>query len=75
MRKITRGDGIEEIITEHYPESGCLPMPSSQTVPFCCPVCGGRGFVSYGFYLHGETSIFETLDQCRSCAGTGLVWR
>ena len=42
-----------------------------------CPVCGGNGQVMAGFYNQvggtwtGSSAGFE---QCRSCAGSGVVW-
>lgn len=42
----------------------------------CCPVCGGNGIVSNGFYNHtGNTWVTSTTtpEQCRSCGGKGYV--
>ena len=42
----------------------------------CCPVCGGNGIVSNGFYNHtGNTLVTSTTapEQCRSCNGKGYV--
>ena len=42
----------------------------------CCPVCGGNGIVSKGFYNHtGNTWVTSTTasEQCRSCNGKGYV--
>lgn len=42
----------------------------------CCPVCGGNGIVSNGFYNHtGNTWVASTTtpEQCRSCNGKGYV--
>lgn len=42
----------------------------------CCPVCGGNGIVSSGFYNHtGNTWVTSTTapEQCRSCGGKGYV--
>ena len=50
--------------------------------PFCCPVCGGRGIVSYGFYTPPEKYYDNTTIEvhnhlevvpCRACNGTGIV--
>lgn len=45
--------------------------------PHCCPVCNGRGFLQAGFYnpfgALGNVTIGE--ETCRSCGGTGVVWR
>ena len=42
--------------------------------PYCCPVCQGRGVVHAGFYTGGD-SISTTSEVCRSCSGTGIIWR
>lgn len=51
--------------------------------PFCCPVCGGRGIVSYKFYepnrkYHDRTdsssSACHEIVPCKACNGTGIVW-
>lgn len=45
--------------------------------PYCCPVCGGRGWVSDGFYENFplSTSInFGAKEPCRSCNGSGIIW-
>lgn len=42
----------------------------------CCPICGGNGIVSNGFYNHtGNTWVTSTTtpEQCRSCNGKGYV--
>ena len=42
-----------------------------------CPVCGGNGQVMAGFYnqVGGTwTGSNTALEQCRSCAGSGVVW-
>ena len=53
--------------------------------PYVCPVCGGRGTVPRGFYNYLAASTTDTIPEmcgpsletklCRSCAGTGIVWR
>jgi len=44
---------------------------------YTCPVCCGRGTVQSGFY--NQSSITITLDTteetCRSCGGSGVVWK
>lgn len=46
--------------------------------PFCCPVCRGNGLVQEGFYRqvsgHWDSSSIK-FENCRSCNGTGIVWR
>jgi hypothetical protein len=47
--------------------------------PYCCPVCQGRGLKPYSFYsppTPGTSFGAITCDvACRSCSGTGIVWR
>ena len=45
--------------------------------PHRCPVCEGRGCVSAGFYGLQVTAGDSTTstESCRSCGGTGVVWR
>ena len=47
--------------------------------PFCCPVCGGNGLVSRGFYNqtsgYWSTGSVTPFEKCRSCDGTGVVWK
>jgi hypothetical protein len=43
-----------------------------QVRPYCCPVCQGRGTVPAGFY-HG-ISASTNPEQCKSCAGSGVLW-
>ena len=48
-------------------------MANSET----CPICGGRGFVSRGFYStttgQWSSSSAGAMETCRTCHGTG-VW-
>lgn len=62
----------------------CLSFPCSCPLwtpiptPHRCPVCDGRGNVPYGFYSGqpvGSTTAAPLPEPCRSCAGSGLVWR
>lgn len=44
-----------------------------------CPVCGGRGTVYAGFY-EGNFPLMSSAsgvprEPCRSCLGTGVLWR
>jgi DnaJ-class molecular chaperone len=45
--------------------------------PYLCPVCGGRGFVSVGFYQSVMSPCYWTssigTEPCRSCGGTGVI--
>jgi len=46
--------------------------------PFKCPVCGGNGLVPAGFYntVTGYSTTTSTAPlTCRSCNGTGIVWK
>jgi hypothetical protein len=41
-----------------------------------CPVCGGRGTVSQGFYSGQDTWVSSDTkrETCRSCDGRGIVF-
>lgn len=48
--------------------------------PYRCPVCLGRGHVDSCFYLSSPlgaswSSNNTAFESCRSCSGTGVVWR
>lgn len=53
--------------------------PSVQVTkaPFQCPVCGGNGLVSNGFYnqagFYGVTTDAAP-ETCRTCNGRGMIW-
>lgn len=51
------------------------PKLEGNYVPAICPVCQGRKFVPWGFYLqHGTTtSLTGTTECCQSCNGTGIL--
>jgi len=56
----------------------CIGTPyETRVIPHTCPVCQGRGSVPMGFYNPNNqgTANSTAPDQCRSCAGTGVVWR
>lgn len=59
------------------PQEETPPLPSSK-MPFCCPVCEGKGKVAAGFYSAIGVSSWAVSDitpeACRSCNGTGMVW-
>ena len=44
--------------------------------PYLCPVCNGHGHVPGGFYLStGPYSTSNvTVETCRACYGTGVLW-
>lgn len=57
----------------------------SKETPLCatCPVCFGRGIVRAGFYtVVGEDCTVTNnrlssvwTEECRSCKGTGIIWK
>lgn len=50
----------------------------TETEPYRCPVCNGRGFVPGGFYSStSDVWITGTLatEVCRTCQGKGVVWK
>lgn len=45
-----------------------------------CPVCDGRGYVSNNFYnvtpnVENYNTNSTSMEICRSCKGTGIVWK
>ena len=51
---------------------------TTETLPYCCPVCGGNGLVPNGFYRQtggNWVSSDSTPEQCKTCNGTGVVWK
>lgn len=48
-------------------------------IPHRCPVCEGKGRAPNGFYAAIGVESWSTSDitpeQCRACAGTGVLWR
>ena len=59
----------------------CLPqwttwkVEGRGQVPHACPICVGRGTVPKNFYSGGTMTTDLTPEQCRSCLGTGILWR
>lgn len=47
-------------------------------MPFKCPVCGGNGILSHGFYDVPIGQEFMSTDcspiTCRTCNGVGIIW-
>lgn len=48
--------------------------------PHTCPVCNGRGQMPYHFYTspptyYSSSTIGNSTVACRSCSGTGVLWR
>lgn len=50
-------------------------IPAPRATPHKCPVCEGRGNVAADFYGVPGVSIGANPQQCRSCFGTGILWR
>jgi len=48
--------------------------PSRRQTPYLCPVCMGKGLVPSGFYTLLDVSSSASPEQCKPCAGTGIVW-
>ena len=53
---------------------------TNDMIPHSCPVCSGRGSVPLGFYSgwfppDGSSSTVPPIEMCRSCAGSGVLWR
>ena len=46
-------------------------------IPYKCPVCEGKGKVSNGFYnVYGSgTTTDASPETCKSCYGSGILWR
>jgi DnaJ-class molecular chaperone len=57
------------------PDDG--PRDQEKMTPHCCPVCGGRGWVQPGFYSPWGVmgSNIPPNETCRSCGGSGVLWR
>lgn len=66
-------DPLREII-----DRATVNVPQTpSTAPFVCPVCQGRRTVPPGFYgfYWGSGATNAEPEPCRSCDGTGVVWR
>lgn len=52
---------------------------SSETKPYCCPVCNGAGTVSRPPWIAGDIQAWESTStavyECKACQGTGVLWR
>ena len=60
--------------------AGCCPLHTTTFYPqmpsraAVCPVCGGKGTVSAGFYSVPPGSSTNAMPEtCRSCDGRGYV--
>ena len=47
--------------------------PCSVSKPYKCPVCNGRGKMPINFYERTATHTGDA--NCRTCNGTGVLWR
>lgn len=72
------------ICTSENVRPGLTPYAAGEDEqPFTCPVCGGNGIRPAGFYsaiavngfLTWSASSTAATEPCRSCDGTGIVWR
>jgi DnaJ-class molecular chaperone len=43
--------------------------------PYRCPVCEGRGTVPMNFYSGATIANSTAPEECRTCNGTGVLWR
>ncbi len=68
---------IEESYTRVCSRYDMSPgVMTGQEQPYCCPVCQGRGLVSLGWYLGGSGLTNGVITEpCRSCDGSGVIWR
>lgn len=48
--------------------------PEITLIPWCCPVCQGRGWVPVGFYESWAVNPTSANPSCKSCDSTGIVW-
>ena len=63
-------------------QSSCHIHREQRQEPYRCPVCSGSGAVAAGFYglrwSHDSGQTISTVlhtERCRSCQGTGVLWR
>ncbi len=50
-------------------------VPPTVSIPFKCPVCEGCGLVPCGFYSGLRNSTSVTPEKCKTCNGTGVIWK
>lgn len=75
LLQIRPGSGSSGVISKRCKQGDFY---DGRVKPFVCPVCGGNGQVPAGFYSQttGRWSSSSTASEvCRSCQGTGVVWR
>lgn len=58
---------------------GYIPARPSGTIPHRCPVCNGTGLVSRPPGVAGDQEEWASSScgpyPCRSCGGSGVLWR
>ena len=69
--EICMWDELQQVRT-NSPEQ-LLPIIDGST-PHVCPVCCGRQYAPMGFYDRPMSTAINT-ELCRTCGGTGIVWR
>lgn len=52
-------------------------LPSGESGPYTCPVCNGTGTMPAAFYNRDAVVTTHAWpdQECRSCNGTGVIWR
>lgn len=50
-------------------------IPTTRTVPYCCPVCEGRGNVPCNFYTRALVVADASPIECKACEGFGIINR
>ena len=57
------------------PVTAPYPYPHGET-PHCCPVCGGRGVVTFNpDNPYSPTTVTGAAWNCKACSGGGVLWR
>ncbi len=57
-----------------YPMPAAIFTPNSGKIPYCCPVCQGKGLVPKGFYnAYNLSSNTGEQENCRTCEGKGMI--
>ena len=77
LKDTNKGWELVRKIRESFNPNKTIKIMKPKKKPYTCPVCGGRRIVQNGFYntVSGIGSTSDaTLEKCRSCQGTGIVW-